>query len=153
MSEVFLSNEEQEWVTELLEEWGAWALNGMDSETELNLIAKLMRNANQDSITTQSRKMCSDDVGLLISQIIGYYVKKPCPNDYRYIEAKYIYRCSVYAIAKHELKLGAGKSLRTLQRKITESIKASEWIISRYLDQALKAQPKLQKFSFYPKNI
>ncbi|OOF62057.1 antiterminator Q family protein [Rodentibacter pneumotropicus] len=141
----------QEWVENHLNHWGAWVFSGLDFDCRMNMIAKLMQQVDTSRICMPVREMCDDELGLVISTVVGYYIKKPCPQDYKYLEAKYVYGLSVYAIAKFHWQKNKTKSLRTWQRKVAESIKASEWIIAKFLDLALKNHQnadKLKKFAF-----
>ncbi|MCQ9120971.1 antitermination protein [Rodentibacter pneumotropicus] len=141
----------QEWVENHLNHWGAWVFSGLDFDCRMNMIAKLMQQVDQARICMLVREMCDDDLGLVISSVIGYYIKNPCPQDYKYIEAKYVYGLSVYAIAKYQHKLDASVKFETWKRRIRESIKSSEWIIAKFLDLALKNHQnadKLKKFAF-----
>lgn len=87
----------------------------------------------------------------MISSVVGYCVKNPCPQDYRYLEAKYVYGLSVYAIAKYHWQKDKSVKFETWKRRIRESIKASEWVVAKFLDLALKNHKnanKLKKFAF-----
>lgn len=151
MSEVQLSKQREEWIVKRLEEWGAWAFSGIDGSAEMNLIAKLMRQADKNAVTQQAREMCDDELGMLISSVIGYCVKNPCPQDYKYLEAKYVFGCSEYSIAKYEYHKSKEKSLRSWQRRVSESLRASEWVIGKFLDMAIQNHVhsfRLKKFAF-----
>lgn len=152
MAEKLLEEPKQIWIENLLNLWGAWAFSGLDFESRMNMIAKLMQKVDPNRISVPVRESCDDELGLVISSVVGYCIKNPCPQDYRYLEAKYVYGLSVYAIAKyHWLKSGKKKSLRTWQRNVGESIKASEWVVAKFLDLAIKNHKnaaKLKKFAF-----
>ncbi|WP_423841579.1 antiterminator Q family protein [Actinobacillus equuli] len=49
--------------------------------------------------------MCYDDVGMLMKQIISYYINNPNPQAYKYLKSKYVYGLSVRQIAKHVERL------------------------------------------------
>lgn len=102
MTEKLLEEPKQAWVENLLNLWGAWAFSGLDSTKRMNMLAKLMQQADPNTITVPVREMCDDELGLVISTVLSYYIKNPCPQDFRYIEAKYVYGLSVYAIAKYQ---------------------------------------------------
>ncbi|OOH91889.1 hypothetical protein BMT54_01840 [Pasteurellaceae bacterium 15-036681] len=83
--------------------------------------------------------------------IIGYCIKQPCPQDYKYLEAKYVYGLSVYAIAKYEWKKDGSVKFDAWKYRVRESIKSSEWVVAKFLDLAIKNHKnadKLQKFAF-----
>lgn len=152
MADKLLEEPKQEWIENLLNLWGAWVFSGLDFESRMNMIAKLMMKADPNRISIPVREMCDDDLGLVISSVVGYCIKNPCPQDFKYLEAKYVYGLSVYAIAKyHWGKSEKKKSLRTWQRNVAESIKASEWVVAKFFDLAVKNHKnadKLKKFAF-----
>ncbi|MBF0785756.1 antitermination protein [Muribacter muris] len=146
-----LEEPKQAWVVNHLEQWGAWVFSGLDFESRMNMIAKLMMSADPERITLPEREMCCDELGLVMSSVIGYCIKNPCPQDYKYLEAKYVFGCSVYAIAKYHWTRDKSVKFKTWQKRVRESIQASEWIIAKFLDIALKNHQnaaKLKKFTF-----
>lgn len=151
MADKLLEEPRKEWVVNHLEHWGAWVFSGLDFDSRMNMIARLMLSADPDRISVPVREMCSDELGLVISSVVGYYIKNPCPRDYQYLEAKYVYGRSDYAIAKYMWKKDKSKSFSTWRRHISESILASEWVVAKFLDLALKNHKnavKLQKYVF-----
>lgn len=151
MAEKMLEPKKQEWIEQRLNEWGAWVFSGLDLEDRMNMIAKLMQKADPNLITQSTREMCNDELGLLISNLVGYCIKQPCPQDFKYLEAKYVYGSSIYAIAKWQWQKDKSKSLSTWKRTVKESINASEWILAKFLELAIKNHKnavKLQKFAF-----
>lgn len=151
MSGKLLEEPKQIWIENLLNLWGAWVFSGLDRDIQINIIGKLMMSADPDRIVTPTREMCNDDLGLVISSVVGYCIKKPCPQDYKYLEAKYVYGLSVYAIAKYQRSRDKSIGLRGWQKRITESIKSSEWVVAKFLDLAIKNHKnanKLKKFAF-----
>lgn len=146
-----LEEPRQKWIVNHLEHWGAWVFSGLDFENRMNMIAKLMMEADPDRISVPVREMCDDELGLVISSVVGYCIKNPCPQDYRYLEAKYVFGCSVYAIAKYMWKKDKSVSLNAWNKRVTQSLKASEWVVAKFLDLALKNHKnavKLQKYAF-----
>lgn len=151
MSGKLLEEPKQIWIENLLNLWGAWAFSGLDFEKRMNMIAKLMLQADPSRISVPEREMCGDELGLVISSVIGYCIKKPCPQDYKYLEAKYVYGLSVYAIAKYQWNKDKSISVNAWYKRVTNSIKSSEWIIAKFLDLAIKNHKnavKLKKFAF-----
>lgn len=151
MSGKLLEEPKQIWVENLLNLWGAWAFSGLDFESRMNMLAKLMLQADPSRVSEPIREMCDDELGLVISTVIGYYVKNPCPQDYKYLEAKYVYGLSVYAIAKYQWNKDKSISVNAWYKRVTNSIKSSEWIIAKFLDLAIKNHKnavKLKKFAF-----
>lgn len=151
MAEKLLDEPRQEWIEHHLERWGAWVFDGLDFDSRMNMIAKLMMSADPHRIAVPVREMCDDELGLVISSVVGYCIKNPCPQDYQYLIAKYVYGRSVYAIAKYHWQRDKTKSFSTWRRNIAESIKDSEWVVAKFLDLALKNHQnagKLRKFAF-----
>ncbi|MDH2997202.1 antitermination protein [Pasteurellaceae bacterium LFhippo2] len=151
MADKLLDKERQEWITDLLNKWGAWTYSGLDFESRTNMIARLMMSADPNNVTEPVREMCGDEIGLVISSVIGYCIKLPCPQDYKYLEAKYVYGLSVYAIAKYEWKKDGSVKFDAWKYRVRESIKSSEWVVAKFLDLAIKNHKnadKLQKFAF-----
>ena len=151
MADKLLEEPKQEWIENLLNLWGAWVFSGLDFERRMNMIAKLMMSADPSRIAIPVREMCDDDLGLVIGSVVGYCIKNPCPQDYKYLEAKYVYGLSVYAIAKYQWEKDKSISRNGWYKRISESIKSSEWIAAKFLDLAIKNHKnvkKLQKFAF-----
>lgn len=151
MASKLLEPEKQEWIESHLAKWGAWVFSGLDFDKRMNMIARLMLSADPNRITVPVREMCNDELGLVMSAVVGYYVKNPSPNDFKYLEAKYVYGLSVYAIAKYMRSKDSSIGLRAWQKRVAESIRASEWIVAKFLDLALKNHKnagKLKNFAF-----
>lgn len=157
--EKVLSQAEQAWIEKLLSQWGAWEFEGLDKEKKLSVLAKLMQSVEGDPKPT--RQMCDDQLGFLINAVVHYYVRKLCPNDYKYLEAKYIYALSerqiaqyVYSNAPEEKLLGKWKkpSYGTVRSRVKKSLINSEWIVAKFLNSALKNHENavyFRKFAFF----
>ncbi|HHR5809851.1 TPA: antiterminator Q family protein, partial [Providencia alcalifaciens] len=63
-----LTKEQFDWLNGWLELWGAWVHSGRLNVRMINMIYKFMRTVEPSS--TPSRPMCSDDDGMLISQVV-----------------------------------------------------------------------------------
>ncbi|MDG6301040.1 antiterminator Q family protein [Glaesserella parasuis] len=151
MADKLLEEPKQAWIENLLNLWGAWAFSGLDFENRMNMLARLMMQADPSRVSEPIREMCDDELGLVISSVIGYCIKNPCPQDYKYLEAKYVYGLSVYAIAKYQWKKDKSISVNAWYKRVTNSIKSSEWVIAKFLDLAIKNHKnavKLQKYAF-----
>lgn len=151
MADKLLEEAKQEWIENLLNLWGAWAFSGLDFDKRMNMLARLMQQADPNRIAVPVREMCDDELGLVISSVVGYCIKNPCPQDFKYLEAKYVYGLSVYAIAKYQWEKDKSISRNGWYKRISESIKSSEWIAAKFLDLAIKNHKnikKLQKFAF-----
>lgn len=152
MSGKLLEEPKQIWIENLLNLWGAWAFSGLDFESRMNMLARLMLQADPSRISVPEREMCDDELGLVISSVIGYYIKNPCPDDYKYLEAKYVYGVSIYAIAKYNWEKDKSVTFNTWKKRVRESIRASEWIVAKFLEHDIKKHKnaaKLQKFLFF----
>lgn len=151
MAGKLLEEPRQEWVENLLDLWGAWAFSGLDRTKRMNMLARLMQQADPNAITVPVREMCDDELGLVISSVVGYCIKNPCPQDFKYLEAKYVYGLSVYAIARYQAGKDKSVKFATWKVRVRNSIRDSEWVIAKFLDLALKNHQntaKLQKFAF-----
>lgn len=151
MADKLLEEPKQEWIENLLNLWGAWAFSGLDRTKRMNMLARLMQQADPDAIAVPVREMCDDELGLVIGSVVGYYIKNPCPQDFRYLEAKYIYGLSVYAIARYQASKDRSVKFGTWKVRVRNSIRDSEWVVAKFLDLALKNHKnaaKLQRFAF-----
>ncbi|EQA13841.1 antiterminator Q family protein [Glaesserella parasuis] len=151
MADKLLEEPKQAWIENLLNLWGAWAFSGLDFESRMNMLARLMLQADPSRVSEPIREMCDNELGLVISSVIGYCIKNPCLQDYKYLEAKYVYGLSVYAIAKYQREKDKSISVNAWYKRVTNSIKSSEWVIAKFLDLAIKNHKnavKLQKYAF-----
>ena len=151
MADKLLDEHKQAWIDARLSEWGAWVYSGLDFESRTNMIARLMQSADPNQVKEPVREQCNDDLGMVISSVVGYCIKKPCPQDYKYLEAKYVYGRSVYAIAKYQHAKDPSIKFATWKLRVRESIKASEWVVAKFLDLAIKNHKnahKLRKFAY-----
>jgi len=151
MADKLLDEHKQTWIEARLSEWGAWVYSGLDFESRTNMIARLMQSADPNQVKEPVREQCNDDLGMVISSVVGYCIKKPCPQDYKYLEAKYVFGRSVYAIAKYQHAKDPSIKFATWKLRVRESIKASEWVVAKFLDLAIKNHKnshKLRKFAY-----
>lgn len=151
MADKLLDEHKQAWIEARLSEWGAWVYSGLDFESRTNMIARLMQSADPNQVKEPVREQCNDDLGMVISSVVGYCIKKPCPQDYKYLEAKYVFGRSVYAIAKYQHAKDPSIKFATWKLRVRESIKASEWVVAKFLDLAIKNHKnatKLRKFAY-----
>ena len=133
MADKLLDEHKQAWIEARLSEWGAWVYSGLDFECRTNMIARLMLSVDPNQVKEPVREQCNDDLGMVISS------------------AKYVFGRSVYAIAKYQHVKDKSVSFNAWYRRVTQSIKASEWVVAKWLDFAIKNHkntPKLQKFAF-----
>ena len=151
MADKLLDEHKQAWIEARLIEWGAWVYSGLDFECRTNMIARLMLSVDPNQVKEPVHEQCNDELGMVISSVVGYCIKKPCPQDYKYLEAKYVFGRSVYAIAKYQHAKDPSIKFATWKLRVRESIKASEWVVAKFLDLAIKNHknsPKLRKFAY-----
>ena len=151
MADKLLDEHKQAWIEARVSEWGARVYSGLDFECRTNMIARLMLSVDPNQVKEPVREQCNDDLGMVISSVVGYCIKKPCPQDYKYLEAKYVYGRSVYAIAKYQHAKDPSIKFATWKLRVRESIKASEWVVAKFLDLAIKNHKnaiKLRKFAY-----
>lgn len=153
MASKLLEQPRQEWVENHLQKWGAWVFSGLDFDSRMNMIAKLMQSADPSRIVMPKREMCSDELGLVIGSVVGYCIKNPSPQDYRYLEAKYVYGRSVYSIAKYMWGQDKSICIRAWQKRVAESLSASEWILAKFIDHAIKNHKNAAKLNKYAFNL
>src|SRR5699024_3108876 len=70
LSDLQLTNEQEKWVKAWLCKWGAWIRSGRLDKRQVNIIGRLM-----DSVTPAdpSDPICTDDEGVMISQMIDEF--------------------------------------------------------------------------------
>ena len=90
-----LTKDQFDWLDGWLELWGAWVQSGKSGRM-INMIYKFMRTVEPNS--TPSRPMCSDDEGMLISQVVDSIIATD--------EQAYQILLSYYACGASKLFLG-----------------------------------------------
>ncbi|MFK5217357.1 antiterminator Q family protein [Glaesserella parasuis] len=151
----WLSPEKQKWIESILREWGAWEFHGLDNERQVNIIYRLMKNAEADRFieNAKKREMCCDDIGLLINgivQIVTKSKKKETILLRKYLDAKYMYSLSERKIAIRMMKNDdAKRCLRHWQDLVTRSLREVELLIANIFEKELVKHPKANKLKKY----
>ncbi|MFQ1014832.1 antiterminator Q family protein [Avibacterium paragallinarum] len=144
LSELKLTSEQEKWVKEWLYKWGAWINTGRLDKRQVNIIGRLM-----DSVTPSDpqRPICTDEEGLMISQMIdeffttqdkelhfivyGYYVENMSVNRlsvllFDEIEPRVMKAC----VHKPSIRK---PSLKTVKRYVTRRLDLATAIIHELL--------------------
>ncbi|CAI1820926.1 Phage antitermination protein Q [Serratia fonticola] len=157
VKELNLTKEQHDWLNGWLELWGAWVYSGRLEKRMSNVIAQYMATLEPQS--GQSRPMCNDDDGLMISQVVDSVLR---------IDAKamgillsyYAHGSSKRAIASYYHKtakprkmmgrLGEGwrkPSMGTCRNEIDQILGASLFMIYQPLQSAFISRKRVAKVS------
>lgn len=91
-----LTQEQTSEVEALMESWGAWVYSGRLEKREVSMLGLLMAKANPKKYET--RIMCDDDTGMLISEIMKE-IKAESEPAYEFLIQYYVYMASNTQIA------------------------------------------------------
>lgn len=105
-----LTTEQYRWIDGWLQLWGAWVQTGRIDKSMINMIAKFMATVEPQQT---SRPVCSDDDGMLISQVIGSHLKAIDENAYKMLLAYYVYQSSEIRIATWQHAIACPRLMRT----------------------------------------
>lgn len=96
LSDLKLTEEQEEWVVEWLEKWGAWVRSGRLDKRQVNIIGGLM-----DSVIASdpSDPICSDDEGLMISQCVDQYLQRSDEELHFIVYGHYVNMMAVHRLA------------------------------------------------------
>lgn len=144
-----LTKEQQDWLEQWLELWGAWVYSGRLEKRMSSMIAQWMESVEPSGYPT--RPMCNDDDGMLISQVVDSVLKID-PTTLGILMAYYVTNKSKRAIAAYYYRsakprkisngrLGEGwrrPSEETLRKEVSERLKASQYMIFFPLENAMK---------------
>lgn len=155
VKELNLTKEQHDWLNGWLELWGAWVYSGRLEKRMSNVIAQYMATVEPQS--GQSRPMCNDDDGLMISQVVDSVLR---------IDAKamgillsyYAHRATKYSIAVYSHKSAIPRkistrggnrfkrpSLSTCRREVEEILNASLFMIHNPLKLAFNSRKRVGK--------
>ncbi|EOE1544279.1 antiterminator Q family protein [Providencia rettgeri] len=150
-----LTKEQFDWLNGWLELWGAWVHSGRLNVRMINMIYKFMRTVEPNS--TPSRPMCSDDEGMLISQVVDSIIATD-EQAYKILLSYYAHGASKLSIASYYHKVAnprkmntrsGGKikvpSLRTCRREVDEKLKACQWLLYEPLRNAMNSRKRVAK--------
>ncbi|HGJ5876713.1 MAG TPA: antiterminator Q family protein [Arsenophonus sp.] len=143
-----LTKEQYDWVNHWLELWGAWVYSREIDKWQFNIIWRFMQKAKGEAIP--SRATCSDDEGLLISQVIDSVLLID-ERAYQILLSYYVHGKSKLSIATYYHKtakprrmmtMAGGRwkrpSPRTCRREIDDIFNASLYFIYKRLLNVMK---------------
>lgn len=156
--EMTLSDEQHQWVDQLLQRWGAWVYSGRLEKRMSNMIARWMDAADPSRLIPE-RPMCSDEQGLLISQAVDRVLAID-KKAFGMVISYYAHGASKRAIASYYCQTakprkmtgrgGSGwrkPSLITCRREVDQVLDAALWLIYRELYIALNVQDNAIKMN------
>ena len=154
-----LTKEQQDWLEQWLELWGAWVHSGRIEKLKGSMISQWMESVEPSRNPT--RPMCNDDDGMLISQVVdsvlkidrttlgilmAYYVTN---KSKRAIAAYYYRSAKPRKISKGRLGEGWRRpSEETLRKEVSERLKASQYMIFFPLENAMKMRKLKPKVKY-----
>jgi len=163
VAELQLTKDQHDWVNSWLELWGAWVYSGRLEKRMSSVIAQYM--ATVEPQRYQSRPMCNDDDGMLISQVVdsvmfidkkafgvllSYYVH----NTSKHAIAVYSERCAIpRKIATRGGNRFKRPSLSTCRREVDEILEASVYMIYAPLHFAFKNRKVVAKVRKIGENV
>ena len=150
-----LTKDEYDFVNNWLELWGAWVHSGRLNVRMINMIYKFMKTVEPDGNPT--RPMCSDDDGMLISQVVDSIIATD-EQAYKILLSYYACGSSKLSIASYyhsvanprKMNTRAGgrvkvPSLRTCRREVDEKLKACQWLLYEPLRNAMNSRKRVAK--------
>ncbi|OTA16525.1 antiterminator [Xenorhabdus beddingii] len=155
-----LTKEQFDWVDSWLNLWGAWVYSGRLDRRQFNMIYKFMQGVEPDK--DMSRPMCSDDDGMLISQVVDSVIATDA-QAYGILLSYYAHCLSKHAISSYyhevakprKMQTRGGNKFRkpsfgTCRNEVDEKLKAAQWLIYFPLRTAMnerKHVAKIQKIA------
>lgn len=152
-----LTSDQHRWIDGQLQLWGAWVQTGRIDKSMINMIAKFMATVEPQQC---SRPVCSDDDGMLISQVIGTHLKAIDENAYKMLLAYYVYQSSEIRIATWQhavacprlMKTRGGNqykkpSISTVRREVKEVINAALFCLYQPMQNAFIVRDNAKKIA------
>lgn len=152
-----LTTEQYRWIDGWLQLWGAWVQTGRIDKSMINMIAKFMATVEPQQT---SRPVCSDDDGMLISQVIGSHLKAIDENAYKMLLAYYVYQSSEIRIATWQhavasprlMKTRGGNqykkpSMSTVRREVKDVLNASLFCLYQPMQNAFIGRDNAKKIA------
>lgn len=152
--ELKLTDEQHRWLDGWLELWGAWVATGKLGKEKSSIIAQYMATVTPPD---PSRAVCSDDDGVLISEVVDSILK----IDKKALDLVTVYYSrgvSKRAMASYYLSTAtprkmAGRggiswrkpSLITCRREVDEILNAALWVLYQPLLNAFKSRKRVAK--------
>lgn len=150
-----LTKEQQDWLEQWLELWGAWVYSGRLEKRMSSMIAQWMESVEPCGYPT--RPMCNDDDGMLISQVVDSVLKID-PKAFGILLNYYAHGSTEHAIASYSYKTakprkiatrGGNKlkrpSMSTCRREVREVLDASRYVIYFPLLNAMNNRKRVAK--------
>ncbi|MEG9482778.1 antiterminator Q family protein [Mannheimia sp. HC-2023] len=146
----WLEPKKQEWIEELLRLWGAWEFSGLDLESRVNMIYRLMKSAEGEK-QLATREACSDELGRLLNEIFTVVTKRDILLQ-DILKQKYWFGRSERQIAiYYQLRDSVGRKERRWKEIIQEKCKTTEKVIADILEGKIssnKSSIYLKKYQF-----
>ncbi|EMJ7518924.1 DUF1133 family protein [Providencia rettgeri] len=149
-----LTKEQFDWLNGWLELWGAWVHSGNGGRM-INMIYKFMRTVEPNS--TPSRPMCSDDEGMLISQVVDSIIATD-EQAYKILLSYYAHGASKLSIASYYHKVAKPRKMQTrggnrlkkpsfgtCRNEVDEKLKACQWLLYEPLRNAMNNRKRVAK--------
>ncbi|EJD6582910.1 antiterminator [Providencia rettgeri] len=149
-----LTKEQFDWLNGWLELWGAWVHSGNGGRM-INMIYKFMRTVEPNS--TPSRPMCSDDDGMLISQVVDSIIATD-EQAYKILLSYYACEASKLSIASYYHKVAKPRKMQTrggnrlkkpsfgtCRNEVDEKLKACQWLLYEPLRNAMNNRKRVAK--------
>lgn len=149
-----LTKEQFDWLNGWLELWGAWVHSGNGGRM-INMIYKFMRTVEPNS--TPSRPMCSDDEGMLISQVVDSIIATD-EQAYQILLSYYACGASKLSISSYYHKVAKPRKMQTrggnrlkkpsfgtCRNEVDEKLKACQWLLYEPLRNAINNRKRVAK--------
>lgn len=150
-----LTKDEYDYVNNWLELWGAWVHSERLNVRMINMIYKFMRTVEPNS--TPSRPMCSDDEGMLISQVVDSIIATD-EQAYKILLSYYACGASKLSISSYyhsvakprKMQTRGGNKLKkpsfgTCRNEVDEKLKACQWLLCEPLRNAMNNRKRVAK--------
>ncbi|KPD01966.1 antiterminator Q family protein [Moellerella wisconsensis] len=150
-----LTKEQLDYVDNLLELWGAWVHSGRLNIRMINMIYKFMKTVEPDN--TPTRPMCSDDEGMLISQVVDSIIATD-ERAYKILLSYYACGASKLSIASYyhsvakprKMQTRGGNRLKkpsfgTCRNEVDKKLKACQWLLYEPLRNAMNNRKRVAK--------
>ncbi|MFS1539806.1 MAG: antiterminator Q family protein [Candidatus Phlomobacter fragariae] len=157
MRELELIKAQYDWVNHWLELWGGWVYSGELDRWQFNIIWRYMKQARGEIMPL--RRMCSDDEGLLISQVVDS-VMRIDERGYQILLSYYVHGKSKLSIANYYHKTAKPRRMMTraggrckkpsritCRREIDDILNASLYLIYNRLLNVMKSSNKIPNSS------
>ncbi|ENL8513198.1 antiterminator [Providencia stuartii] len=150
-----LTKEQFDWLNGWLELWGAWVHSGRLNVRMINMIYKFMQTVEPSK--NPSRPMCSDDEGMLISQVVDSIIATD-EQAYKILLSYYAHGASKLSIASYYHKVAKPRKMQTrggnrlkkpsfgtCRNEVDEKLKACQWLLYEPLRNAMNNRKRVAK--------